>query len=107
MELNSILFPVPKVSYTCQDVEGSVMFIPRHYKYTKSFRRMINKSRQEHGHHVRNLQSLSKTSLQNMLYEDALGRGPGAALRASSEGVFKEGGERDFKISNAKGIITE
>jgi len=38
MDLNSILFPVPFVDYSPQDLEGDVMYIPRFFKYNRKFR---------------------------------------------------------------------
>ena len=38
MELNSLLFPAPNVTYTPEDLEGDIMYIPRHYEFNKMHR---------------------------------------------------------------------
>ena len=38
MKFNSFLFPAPQVKYTPQDLEGEVVYIPRYYKFNKTFR---------------------------------------------------------------------
>ena len=35
MQLNSVLFPVPQVEYSAQDVQGEVAFIPRFFQWSK------------------------------------------------------------------------
>lgn len=41
MEFNSLIFPAPNVSYTPQDVEGDIIYIPRFFKFNKDFRKLI------------------------------------------------------------------
>lgn len=41
MELNSLLFPAPTINYTPEELEGEIMYIPRHYKFNKMHRQAI------------------------------------------------------------------
>ena len=38
MELNSLLFPAPSINYTPEELEGELMYIPRHFKFNKMHR---------------------------------------------------------------------
>ena len=38
MELNSLLFPAPRIKYTAEELEGEVMYFPRFMKYSKGYR---------------------------------------------------------------------
>jgi hypothetical protein len=35
MELNRLLFPAPSTKYKAEDLEGEIMYIPRHWRYNK------------------------------------------------------------------------
>ena len=41
MELNSLLFPAPGVNYTPEELEGEIMYIPRHYQFNKMHRTVL------------------------------------------------------------------
>ena len=43
MKLTSFLFPAPEVNYTPQDLEGDVIYVPRYYKFNKTFRNQLSK----------------------------------------------------------------
>ena len=38
MELNALLFPAPNITYTPEELEGDIMYIPRHYEFNKMHR---------------------------------------------------------------------
>ena len=43
MELNSLLFPAPTIKYTAEELDGEVMYIPRHMKFRREYRRVLKK----------------------------------------------------------------
>ena len=43
MELNSLLFPAPTIKYTAEELDGEVMYIPRHVKFRREYRRILKK----------------------------------------------------------------
>ena len=43
MELNSLLFPAPTIKYTAEELDGEVMYIPRHMKFRREYRRILKK----------------------------------------------------------------
>ena len=46
MELNSLLFPAPKMHYTAEELEGEIMYIPRHYRFNMTHRSIMKTFKQ-------------------------------------------------------------
>ena len=46
MELNSLLFPAPKMQYTAEELEGEIMYIPRHYRFNMTHRSIMKTFKQ-------------------------------------------------------------
>lgn len=41
MELNSLIFPAPTIKYTSDELEGDIMYIPRHFWFNKAHRSLL------------------------------------------------------------------
>ena len=71
MELNSLLFPAPTIKYTAEELDGEVMYIPRHMKFRREYRRVLKKKdRQlqvlEQQHHAQASQYTLKDQVLNI-----------------------------------------
>ena len=42
MELNQVLFPAPPVKYTPESLQGEIIYIPKHLKFSEAFHNQLN-----------------------------------------------------------------
>lgn len=42
MELNSLIFPAPSIKYTSDELEGDIMYVPRHFWFNRVHRSLVN-----------------------------------------------------------------
>ena len=61
MQLNSFLFPAPQVSYTPQDLDGEMVYIPHYFKFNEKFRKELSEAATKSNGFERNISESEQT----------------------------------------------